>query len=62
MFSQLRRFDLRDEQGRRARLEDVAVGLLDADPNCSSLAQRNNDALCLGLGYKVLIAEPGRYQ
>ena len=31
MFSQLRRFDLQDEQGRRARLEDLAVGLLDAD-------------------------------
>ncbi|MFN2517003.1 MAG: magnesium transporter MgtE N-terminal domain-containing protein [Pyrinomonadaceae bacterium] len=31
MFSQLRRFDLQDEQGRRARLVDLGVALLDAD-------------------------------
>jgi hypothetical protein len=31
MFSQLRRFELTDGEGRRARLTDVAVALLDAD-------------------------------
>jgi magnesium transporter len=31
MFSQLRRFELIDDEGQRARLTDVAVALLDAD-------------------------------
>jgi magnesium transporter len=31
MFSQLRRFELTDDEGRRATLTDVAVALLDAD-------------------------------
>lgn len=31
MFSQLRRFDLTDDQGRRASLMDLGVALLDAD-------------------------------
>ncbi len=31
MFSQLRRFDVTDEQGQRARLTDLGVALLEAD-------------------------------
>ena len=31
MFSQLRRFELTDDQGRRARLKDLSVALLDGD-------------------------------
>ena len=31
MFSRLRGFDITDEKGRRAKLEDLAVALLDAD-------------------------------
>jgi magnesium transporter len=31
MFSQLRRFELKDEQGRRAKLIDLGVALLEAD-------------------------------
>ena len=31
MFSQLRRFDLTDDQGRHSRLRDLGVALLDAD-------------------------------
>ncbi len=31
MFSQLRRFDLLDDEGRRAKLADVSIALLDAD-------------------------------
>jgi hypothetical protein len=31
VFSQLRRFDVTDEQGQRARLTDLGVALLDAD-------------------------------
>lgn len=31
MFSQLRRFDLTDDQGRRSRLVDLGVGLLESD-------------------------------